>query len=131
MQEILCSNPPVVIGICDPNKSRAGHHHSKKFVVTGDSLLTGISERSSSRNHPVTIKNFPVEPPKKIQDEMENLVADKLDCIIIHAGAIDITNAINFLNSVKKMVKTVKKNFSKTKFIFSSILIRKKKLFSQ
>lgn len=58
---------------------------------------------------------------------MENLVADKLDCIIIHEGANDITNAINFLNSVKKMVKTVKKNFSNTKFIFSSILIRKKK----
>ena len=57
---------------------------------------------------------------------MENLVADKLVCVIIHAGANDITNAINFLNSVKKMVKTVKKNFSNTKFIFSSILIRKK-----
>ena len=28
MQEICSSNPPVVAGICDPNKSQAWHHHS-------------------------------------------------------------------------------------------------------
>ena len=30
MQEICSSNRPVVTGICDPNKSRAPHHRSKK-----------------------------------------------------------------------------------------------------
>ena len=28
MQEICSSNPPVVAGICDPNKSRVWHHDS-------------------------------------------------------------------------------------------------------
>ena len=28
MQEIRSSNPPVVTGICDPNKSRARHHRN-------------------------------------------------------------------------------------------------------
>ena len=31
MQEIRSSNPPVVAGICDPNKSRARYHHSLKL----------------------------------------------------------------------------------------------------
>ena len=31
MQEILSSNPPVVTGIYDPNKSWARHHHSLKL----------------------------------------------------------------------------------------------------
>ena len=31
MQEICSSNPPVVTGICDPNKSQAQHHHSLKL----------------------------------------------------------------------------------------------------
>ena len=31
MQEIRSSNPPVVTEICDPNKSRARHHHSLKI----------------------------------------------------------------------------------------------------
>ena len=30
MQEIGSSNPAVVTGICDPNKSRARHHRSLK-----------------------------------------------------------------------------------------------------
>ena len=40
---------------------------------------------------------------------MENLVADKPDCIIVHAGKNEITNDINSSNSVKKIVKNVKK----------------------
>ena len=31
MQEICSSDPPVVTGICDPNKSRAQHHLSLKL----------------------------------------------------------------------------------------------------
>ena len=31
MQEIRSSNPPVVTGICDPNKSRVRHHRSLKL----------------------------------------------------------------------------------------------------
>ena len=31
MQKIRSSNPPVVTGICDPNKSQAQHHRSLKL----------------------------------------------------------------------------------------------------
>ena len=31
MQEIRSSNPPVITGICDPNKSRAQDHRSLKL----------------------------------------------------------------------------------------------------
>ena len=34
MQEIRSSKPPVVTGICDPNKSRARHHRSNCYIVT-------------------------------------------------------------------------------------------------
>ena len=71
------------------------------------------------------VKNFPSGTPEKILGQIEDLVADKPDCIIIHAGMNDITNGINSLNSVKKIVKDVKKSFPKTKLVSSSILIRK------
>ena len=58
---------------------------------------------------------------------IEDLVADKPDCVIIHAGTNDITNGINSLNSVNKIVKDVKKSLPNTKLVFSSILIRKDK----
>ena len=33
MQEIRSSNPPVVIGICDPNKSRVRHHRNFLYLI--------------------------------------------------------------------------------------------------
>ena len=89
----------------------------KKVVVTGDSLLNGISDKGLSRNHPATVKNFPGGTFEKRLQKMENLVADKPDCIIIHAGTNDIINGINSLNSVKKMVKYVKKSYPDTKLV--------------
>ena len=37
----------------------------KKVVVAGDSLLNGISEKGLSRDHQVTVKNFPGGTTKK------------------------------------------------------------------
>ena len=99
----------------------------KKGVVTGDFLLNGISEKGLSRNHQVTVKHFSDGTSKKVLEEMENLVADKPDCIINHAGTNDITNCINSLNSAKKLIKNVKKSSPNTKLVFSSTFIRKDK----
>ena len=99
----------------------------RKVVVTGDSLLKGISEKGFSRNHQVTVKNFPGGTSEKVLEKIENLVANKPECIIIHARTNDIINGINSLNSVKKIVKNVKKSSPNTKLVFSSILLRKDK----
>ena len=100
----------------------------RKVVVTGDSLLNGISEKGLSRDHQVTVKNFPGGTSEKVLEEIENLVADKPDCIIIHEGTNNITNSINSaLKTLMKIVKNVKKSSPNTKVVFSSILLRKDK----
>ena len=93
----------------------------------GDSFLNGICEKGLSRDHQVTVKNFPGGNSEKVLKETENLVADKPDWVIIHAGTSDISNGINSLNSVKKIVKDLKKSSPNTKVVFSSILLRKDK----
>ena len=97
----------------------------RKAVVTGDSLLNRIYETGLSRNHEVAAKNFPGGIFEKLLEEMENLVADKPDCLIIHAGTNDVANGINSLNSVNKIVKKVKKSSPNTKLVISSISLRK------
>ena len=67
-------------------------------------------EKGLSRDHQVTVKNFPGGTTEKVLKEIEDLVADKPDCVIIHAGTNNITNGINSLNSIKKIVKDVKKS---------------------
>ena len=57
---------------------------NKKVVVTGDSLLNGISEKGLSRDHQVTVKNCLGGISEKVLEEIENLVADKPGCIILH-----------------------------------------------
>lgn len=52
---------------------------------------------------------------------MKNLVADKPDGIIVHARANDIAKGINYLNSVKTIVKNIKKISATTKLVFSPI----------
>ena len=71
------------------------------------------------------IQNFPGSTTETILDKVEKLVAEKPDCIIIHAGTNDIINGINSLNSVKKFVKKVKQTSPNTKVVFSSLITRK------
>ena len=95
----------------------------KKAVVTGDSLLNGINERGLSKPHKVNVQNFPGGTSETILGELDTLVASKPDCIIIHAGTIDLANGINSLNSVKK----VKQASANTKVVFSRLITRKDK----
>ena len=55
-------------------------------------MLNGINEYALSKNQNVKIQNFPGHTTETILDKDETLVAEKPDCIIIHAGTNDIMN---------------------------------------
>ena len=75
-------------------------------------MLNGIHESGLSKQQQVKIQNFPGGTGETILDEVDKLVADKPNCIIVHAGTNDITKGINSLNSAKKIVKKVKQTSS-------------------
>ena len=52
----------------------------------------------------VQIQNFSGGATETIL-ETETLVAEKPDCIIIHAGTNDMKNRINSMHSVKKLLR--------------------------
>ena len=81
-------------------------------------MLNGIHEGGLSKQQQVKIQNLPGGTSEIILDEVDTLVADKPDCIIVHAGTNDITKGINSLNSVKKIVKKVKQTSPNTKVVF-------------
>ena len=62
-------------------------------------MLNGIHEGGLSKQQQVKIQNLPGGTSETILDEVDTLVADKPDCIIVHAGTNDITKGINSLNS--------------------------------
>ena len=99
--------------------------HKRKVVITGDSLLNGLNEKGLSRNHRVKVNNFPGGTSETILENIDEIIKNKPDCLIIHAGTNDLTNGINLLNQAKKIIKEVKKVSHNTKIAFSSIITRK------
>ena len=55
-------------------------------------MLNGINERGLSKHLNVKIQNCPCGTTETILTKMKQLVAQKPDCIIIHAGTNDIMN---------------------------------------
>ena len=90
-------------------------------------MLNGINELGLSKHQNVKIQNFPGGTTETILEEVETLVTEKPDCIIIHAGTNDITNGINSINSVEKIVKKVNQTSPNTKIAFSSLITMKEK----
>ena len=98
-----------------------------KVVVTGDSVLHGVNKKGLSKSHNVKVKNYPGEISKDILDRIDGLLKVKPDCLLVHVGTNDLTNNVNLLNSVKKMVNKVKNSSPNTKLVFSSVILRKDK----
>ena len=95
--------------------------------MTGDSVLHGVNKKGLSKSHNVKVKNYPGEISKDILNRIDGLLKVKPDCLLVHVGTNDLTNNVNLLNSVKKMIKKVKNSSSNTKLIFSSVILRKDK----
>ena len=77
-------------------------------------MIKGINERGLSKRQKVKVKNFSGGTGEKIVEELDALVADKADCLIVHAGTNDITNGINSLNCAKKIIKKVLNKYRQT-----------------
>ena len=85
------------------------------IFAASDSMVNGINERGLSNHQNVKIQTFSRGTTETILDKVETLVAEKPNCIIIHAGKNDIRNGINLLNSAKKIVKKSQASLSKYK----------------
>ena len=96
------------------SKQKRGTHteplsRKKKIVLTGDSMVNGISEKGLCVNLKVKIVNFPGGTSEKILEKQCEIIKEKLGDLIVHAGTNDITNNVNLSTSVKKTFSKVSK----------------------
>ena len=90
-------------------------------------MLNGVNEKGLSKSHNVKVKNYPGATSEDILGKIDDLLKVKPDCLLVHVGTNDLTNNVNLLNSVKKMVNKVKNSSPNTKLVFSSVILRKDK----
>ena len=82
----------------------------KKIVLAGDSMVNGISVKGLTVNHKVKIVNFPGGTSEKIVKKVDDIIKEKPDDLIVHAGTNDITNNVNLSTNVKKIFTKILKN---------------------
>ena len=77
---------------------------SINVVVIGDSMLNNINARGLSKSKKVDVLNFPRATSSDIVNETDEVLKGKPESLIIHIGTKDLTNNINLLTNVKKLL---------------------------
>ena len=90
-------------------------------------MLTEIAGKGLSKKHNVQVTSFSGGTSEKIIQNVDDLLINKPDDIVIHAGTNEITNGVNLFNSVRKLVKQVSDISPRTTVAFSLIIVRKDK----
>ena len=99
----------------------------KEVIIIGDSMLNNVNSRGISKSKKVEVLNFPGATSNDILRKIDDVLNRKPESLIVHAGTNDLTNEINLLNNVKKIVTKTKQKSPKTVTSFSNIIIRKDK----
>ena len=64
-------------------------------------MINGISEKGVSVNHKEKIVNFPGATTEKILKKLDDIIKEKPDNLIVHAGTNYIINNVNLPTNVK------------------------------
>ena len=94
-------------------------------------MVNGISEKGLSVNCKVKIMNFPGSTSEKILEKLDDIIKEKPEDLIFHAGTNDITNNVNLSTNVKKFFNNFSKESPLTSIEFSSTVNRKEKTIIQ
>ena len=100
---------------------------SNKVVITGGSMLNNINSRGLSKSKEVDVLNFPGATSSDVLTKIDDVLNKKPASLIVHVGTNDLTNDINLLSNVKKIVNKTNKTSPNTVLTFSSIIFRKDK----
>ena len=94
-----------VLALKKGNSNRTPAQEKKKVVLTGNSIVNGISEKGLSVNQEVKTVNFSGGTSGKILEKLDDIIKEKPDDLIVHVGTNDITNNVNVKKSSIKFLK--------------------------
>ena len=102
-------------------------NNNKTYIeLIGDSHLNAINERGLSKmDRKVNIRRWSGGGTEDMINLVKSAIRNKPEEIINHAGSNDLTNDVNPLNNIKKIVKMVNSEAPDCKVTFSGIMIRK------
>ena len=97
----------------------------KNVIIVGDSLLNGLQENGLRKNHNVKMYAPSGATTEDIIGYVNPIIRKKPDCLILHCGTNDITNDVDTINNIERIISNVKKKCPDTKLTISKLIIRK------
>ena len=102
---------------------KSSDDRTKKVIIIGDSMLYNVNSRGLSKSKKIEVLIFPKATSTDIVNKKYDILEDKPQSLIFHVGTEDLTNNVNLLNNVKKIVNKTKKKSPNTAISFSNIII--------
>ena len=88
-------------------------------------MLNNVNGRGLSKLKKVEVINFPGVTSTDIVEKINDILKHHAKSLVVHVGNNDLTNDVNLLNNVKKIVNKTKKKSPNTVISFSNIIVRK------
>ena len=79
----------------------------KNICIVGDSMLKNITGSGLSKDHTVKIRPHPGATTVDMIDYIKPELRHKPDIVILYCGTNDITNYVNTVKKIKKLVKEI------------------------
>ena len=114
--------------IMTTNKSKPKSMPTKNsVVVVDDSIVKHLTGPGISKKNHMKIKANPGATTENIIDYIKPNIRKKPDFLLVHCGTNDLTNGINIMTKIRKVVATVSftDNERKIKLGFTSTICRK------
>ena len=87
-------------------------------------MLNNVNSRGLSKSKNVEVINFPEATSTDIVENIDEILENQQPkSLIVHVGTNDLTNDVNLLNNVKKIVNKTKKKSPSTVLSFSNIIV--------
>ena len=94
----------------------------KKIFIVGDSMIKNITGTGISRDHTVKIRPHPGATSIYMCDYIKPELRHQPDFISLHCGKNDISNELNTLKKLKKLLKEIE-GYDTTKSLKLSYLV--------
>ena len=91
---------------------------SKNVVIIGDSMLNKINGKKLSKSKKVNVLNIPGATSGDIIGNIDEVLEGKPESLIVHVGRNGLTNSVNLLSNVQKIVHKVKNTSPDTPLMF-------------
>ena len=75
-----------------------------KVVIIDDSMFSNINSPELSKSKKVNVLNFPGATSADVVTKIDDVLNKKPASLIVHVGTNDLTNDINLLSNVKKLL---------------------------